>query len=142
MTPGLVWGMNLKCPWITFGVKNPCGMTFPEHFLRLAGFGPMTHPNLRVGNDTWTSLGDEFEVPVDHFWGQKPLRNDFSRVFSESGFICGMVMTLGLVWGINLKCPLITFGVKNPCGMTFPEHFLQGLYRIILASFIHPVLSG
>jgi len=35
MAPGLVWGMNLKCPWITFGVKNPCGMTFPEHLLGL-----------------------------------------------------------------------------------------------------------
>ena len=34
-----------KCPWITFWVKNPCGMTFPEHFLRVAGFGQMTHPN-------------------------------------------------------------------------------------------------
>ena len=45
MTPGLVWGMNLKCPWITFGVKNACGMTFPEHFLRVAGFGQITHPN-------------------------------------------------------------------------------------------------
>ena len=45
MTPGLVWGMNLKCPWITFGVKNPRGMTFPEHILRVAGFSQMTHPN-------------------------------------------------------------------------------------------------
>merc|ERR1719367_2598507 len=84
MTPGLVWGMNLKCPWITFGVKNPCRMTFPEHLLRVAGFGQMTHLNSRVGNGTWTSLGDEFEVPMDHFWGQKPLRNDFSRAFPES----------------------------------------------------------
>ena len=87
MTPGLVWGMNLKCPWITFGVENPCGMTFPEHFLRVAGFGEMTHLNLRVGNYTWTSLGDEFEVHMNHFWGQKPLRNDFSRAFSESGWV-------------------------------------------------------
>ena len=37
--------------------------------------------------DTWTSLGDEFEAPMDHFWGQKPLRNDFSRAFSESGWV-------------------------------------------------------
>ena len=72
MTPGQVWGMNLKCLWITFGFKN---LTFPEHFLRVAGFGQMTHLNLQVGNDTWTSLGDEFEVPVDHFWGEKPLLN-------------------------------------------------------------------
>ena len=46
-------------------------MTFPEQFLRVAGFGEMTHLNLRVVNDTWTSLGDEFEMPMDHFWGQK-----------------------------------------------------------------------
>ena len=87
MTPGLVCGMNLKFPWITFGVKNPCGITFPEHFLRVAGFGQMTHLNLRVGNDTWTCLGDEFEVPVDHFWGEKRLWNDFSRAFSETGWV-------------------------------------------------------
>ena len=60
------------------------------HFLRVAGFGQMTHPNLRVANDTWTSLGDEFEVPMDHFWGQKPLRNDFSRAFPDSGQVCQM----------------------------------------------------
>ena len=48
----------------------------------------MTHPNLRVANDTWTSLGDEFEVPMDNFWGQKPLWNNFSRAFSVSaGFV-------------------------------------------------------
>ena len=45
MTPGLVLGMNLKCPQITFGVKNPCGMTFLEHILRAAGFSQMIHPN-------------------------------------------------------------------------------------------------
>ena len=87
MTPGLVRGMNLKCPWITFGVKNPCGMTFPEHFLIVAGFCQMTQLNSRVGNDTYTSLVDEFEVPMDHFWGQKPQRNDFSRAFPESGWV-------------------------------------------------------
>ena len=62
-------------------------MTFPEHFLRVAGFGQMTHLNSRVGNDTWTCLGDEFEVPVDHFWGEKRLWNDFSRAFSETGWV-------------------------------------------------------
>ena len=62
-------------------------MTFLEHFLRVAGFCQMTHLNSRVANDTWTSLGDKFEVPMDHFWGEKPLRNDFSRAFSESGWV-------------------------------------------------------
>ena len=62
-------------------------MTFPEHFLRVAGVGQITHLNLQVGNDTCTSLGDEFEVSVDHFWGKKPLRNDFSRAFSESDWV-------------------------------------------------------
>ena len=47
----------------------------------------MTHLNLRVDNDTWTSLGDEFEVPLDHFWGEKCLQNDFSRAFSETGLV-------------------------------------------------------
>ena len=62
-------------------------MTFSEHFLTVAGFGQMTHLNLWVGNDTWNSLGDEFKVPMDQFWGQKLLRNDFSRAFSESGWV-------------------------------------------------------
>ena len=62
-------------------------MTFPEHFLRVAGFCQMTHPNLRVENDTWTSPGDEFELPMDHFLSQKPLRNDSSRAFPESGWV-------------------------------------------------------
>ena len=62
-------------------------MTFPEQFLRVAGFGQMTHLNSRVGIGTWTGLGDELEVPMDHFWGQKPLRNDFFRAFPESGWV-------------------------------------------------------
>ena len=70
-----------------FWGQKPWRMTFPEHFLRLAGFGQMTHLNSRVGNGTWTSLGDEFEVPMDHFWGQKPLQNDFSRAFPEIGWV-------------------------------------------------------
>ena len=40
-----------------------------------AGFG------LGVGNETWTGLGDEFEVPMDHFWGQKPLGITFPEHF-------------------------------------------------------------
>ena len=87
MTPGMVWGMNLKCPLVNYLVKNSCGMTYPEHFLRVAGCCQMTHLNSRVGNDTWTGLGDEFEVPMDHFWGQKPLRNDFSRAFPKSDWV-------------------------------------------------------
>ena len=47
----------------------------------------MTNPNLRVAHDTWTSLGDEFEVPLDHFLGQNPLQNDSSRAFLESGMV-------------------------------------------------------
>ena len=62
-------------------------MTFPEHFVRVAGFCQMTHLNLRVGNDTLTSLGHEFDMPMDHFWGQKHLQNDFSKAFSESGWV-------------------------------------------------------
>ena len=71
------------------GVFNPKSdiLALQIHFLRVAGFGQMTHPNLRVANDTWTSLGDKFEVPMVHFWGQKPLQNDFSRAFSESGWV-------------------------------------------------------
>ena len=38
-------GMNFKYPWVTLGVKTPCRMTFPEHFLIVAGFCQKTHPN-------------------------------------------------------------------------------------------------
>ena len=62
-------------------------MTFPEHFLRVARLNQMIHLNSRFGKDTWTSLGEEFEVPMDHFWVQKPLQNGFSRAFSKSGLL-------------------------------------------------------
>ena len=56
-------------------------MSFPEHFLRVARFCHMKHLNSRVGKDTWTNLGDEFEVLMDHFWGQKPCGMTFPEYF-------------------------------------------------------------
>ena len=34
-----------------------------------------------VANDTWTCLGDEFQVAKFHILGLKPLQNDVSRAF-------------------------------------------------------------
>ena len=77
MTPGLVWGMNLKCPWITFGVKNPCGMTFPEHFLRVAGFGQMTHPNSVISTQPSSMMLGYGQA--SNFW----LKSTYWKGFSE-----------------------------------------------------------
>ena len=104
-------------------------MTFPEHFLRVAGFGQMTHLNLRVGNDTWTSLGDEFEEPMDHFWGQKPLRNDFSRAFPRFGQITHLSWRVGNdTWkslGDEFKVHMDHFWGQKPLRNDFSRAFSE-----------------
>ena len=93
MTPGLVWGMNLKCPWITFGVKNPCGMTFPEHFLGLVNYyrdvvkqrsdisAPLTRLTSTKVPFKWTKVEDEAFHKLNSAMGKETMLNypNFSK---------------------------------------------------------------
>ena len=80
----------------------------------------------------WTSLGDEFEVPMDHFWGQKPLRNDFSRAFPDSGQVCQMTHLNSRVgkdtWtslGDEFEVPLDHFLGQKPLRNDFSGAFSE-----------------
>ena len=71
-----VWAVNMV-------IHRQFSLLTIHHLAVIACF----YPNLRVANDTWTSLGDKFEVPMDHFFGKNTMRNDFSRAISESGWV-------------------------------------------------------
>ena len=103
MTPRLVLGMILKCPWITFGVKNACGMTFPEHFLRVAGFGQITHPNsvistssMMLGYGQASNFGSNLptEKVFPNFW-ESALNIPRIYIVYESYFFCLSVTSKG-----------------------------------------------
>ena len=104
----------------------------PFKFIPQTSPGVISNLQIRVchlTDKTQPLSGDEFEVPMDHFWGQKPLRNDFSRAFPRFGQITHLSWRVGNdTWtgvGDEFEVPMDLFLGPKPLQNDFSKAFSE-----------------